>query len=76
MEGGVTSAQGTVGVCFGNQWKAVCDTYWTDEDAKVVCGQLGYTGNENGVIPTLIFIIITLRWQSLVWIRICFILLE
>ncbi|KAL5491262.1 hypothetical protein EMCRGX_G016515 [Ephydatia muelleri] len=43
VEGGPTPAQGTVGACFKNQWGAVCDTYWTDADAKVVCGQLGYT---------------------------------
>ncbi|KAL5506788.1 hypothetical protein EMCRGX_G008528 [Ephydatia muelleri] len=43
VEGGPTPAQGTVGTCFRNQWGTVCDTYWTDADAKVVCGQLGYT---------------------------------
>ncbi|KAL5491241.1 hypothetical protein EMCRGX_G016489 [Ephydatia muelleri] len=43
LEGGPTPAQGTVGACFRNQWGAVCNTYWTDADAKVVCGQLGYT---------------------------------
>ena len=46
LEGGATSAQGTVGACFRNQWGAVCDSYWTDADAKVVCGQLCYTGKE------------------------------
>eukprot|EP00731_Ephydatia_muelleri_P015094 Em0008g814a len=46
LEGGPTPAQGTVGACFRNQWGAVCNTYWTDADAKVVCGQLGYTDGQ------------------------------
>ena len=47
LDGGPTPAQGTVGVCIKNKWGQVCDTYWTDADAKVVCGQLGYTGKEH-----------------------------
>ena len=54
LEGGSTSVQGTVEVCLTNQWGRVCDTYWTAADEKVVCGQLGYTGNEISVITTLI----------------------
>ena len=59
MEGGPTPAQGTVGACFKNQWGAVCDTLWTDADAKVVCGQLGYTGKENGVVSTVISLLLS-----------------
>ena len=47
LDGGPTPAQGTVGVCIKNKWGQVCDTYWTDADAKVVCGQLGYAGKEH-----------------------------
>ena len=46
LEGGATSAEGTVEACFKNQWRAICDVLWAPQDAKVVCTQLGYTGRQ------------------------------
>ena len=33
---------GLIEVCHAGKWGAVCDDYWTDRDANVVCGQLGF----------------------------------
>ncbi|CAI8020296.1 Scavenger receptor cysteine-rich type 1 protein M160 [Geodia barretti] len=40
VDGNETS--GLVEVLRNCEWRSVCDDYWTDHDAKVACGQLGF----------------------------------
>ena len=44
--GGPTVAQGTVELCIRNQYAAICGQYWTANDSKVVCRQLGFNNSE------------------------------
>ena len=41
--GGAFENEGTVQVCFNKLWGLISDYNWDNNDAKVVCNQLGYT---------------------------------
>ena len=40
--GGDSSIEGTIEICYQNTWGLISDQDWDDNDAKVVCRQLGY----------------------------------
>ena len=42
LVGGSSEYEGRVEICSEGQWGTVCDPSWGDEEAAVVCQQLGY----------------------------------
>ena len=46
LVGGKNKTEGQVEICLNGLWGIVCDSIWTDREAKLVCKQLGfpYTG--------------------------------
>ena len=41
---------GIVEICINSEWRSVCDDYWTDEEAEVVCKQLGHSTAGNALL--------------------------
>ena len=62
---GVASQQGRVEICLDQRWNNVCDEWWTEKDASVVCKQLGYTGYKTIGTHYVYFVECSLQYTKL-----------
>ena len=48
-------SQGRVEICMNGTFQSVCDSGWNNEDASVVCSEIGLSryGNNNGSVHTI-----------------------
>ena len=59
LVGGHSVKEGRVQMCHNQEWHSVCANNWSDSgtEAKVVCSQLGYTGDSGLYACTFIAVL-------------------
>ena len=60
LAGGNTANEGRVEICMNNVWGTVCDDFWGNADATVVCRQLGYSSQGQQQATMIILVLYTL----------------
>ena len=54
LVGGREDTEGTVEICYYNIWGLVAVHGWDDNDAAVVCNELGFTSGGNKLFTIII----------------------
>ena len=60
LAGGNSANEGRVEICMNNEWGTVCDDFWGNADATVVCRQLGYSSQGQQQATMIILVLYTL----------------
>ena len=58
--GGDVDYEGRVELCINGVWGTVCDDFWDNDDAAVVCNKLGY-GPESKAPSSIFYSIFTVN---------------
>ena len=44
LANGTNEKEGRVEIYWNNQWSTICDDYWDNTEASVICKQMGFIG--------------------------------
>ena len=47
--GGTADSEGQIGVCINNTYATICDDFWDELDAQVVCRQIGLDNSGHAI---------------------------
>ena len=62
LAGGSLANEGRVEICQSGEWKTVCDSNWSENEARVMCRQLGHITQ-----GTMIIIMVYHRCRKMIW---------
>ncbi len=66
-----TRSQGWVEMCVEGQYRRVCDKNWNNEEASVVCGELGLSRYGMGLVLHAYDSLVFIRFYSILDVRLC-----